>query len=289
MIVSCPSCSTRFVVDPAAIGAKGRRVRCANCGHVWHQTASAEDLAVSANAQRPAAAPEPKAAPNATDTAPQASPPPEAAASAPPPSPEPMPPGTNLPAMPGARRRGPVFVGWVLLVLVVGGVLTAGYVGRTQVVRLWPPAVQLYDQLGIPIDLQASNWGPAFEPGLETIIGTPTIIATGNDSTWVLPIEIGNTSEVVRRVPDLTGEILSADGAVLQSVDLDPPVDELQPGEVTTFEARFADYPGDTARFHLLPSDPDTGMDATEVPLHPSPDAPQQDVPQHDEAGETAG
>ena len=35
MIIRCFACSTRFRIDPAALGDSGRRVRCTNCGHVW--------------------------------------------------------------------------------------------------------------------------------------------------------------------------------------------------------------------------------------------------------------
>ena len=42
MIVRCPSCATRYLVDPSALGEAGRRVRCTRCGHVWHQTPAAE-------------------------------------------------------------------------------------------------------------------------------------------------------------------------------------------------------------------------------------------------------
>ena len=38
MIVRCSDCKTRYLVDPATLGETGRRVRCAQCGHVWHQT-----------------------------------------------------------------------------------------------------------------------------------------------------------------------------------------------------------------------------------------------------------
>jgi len=45
MIITCPSCTTRYIVEPQTIGADGRRVRCSNCGQVWLQTPVAETAA----------------------------------------------------------------------------------------------------------------------------------------------------------------------------------------------------------------------------------------------------
>lgn len=44
MIVTCPSCETRYRVDPDAIALRKGRVRCAACGHGWKADAEALTL-----------------------------------------------------------------------------------------------------------------------------------------------------------------------------------------------------------------------------------------------------
>src|SRR2546429_5721532 len=56
MILTCPSCETRYQVDEAAIDrAAGRQVRCANCGYLWHFAPSLEEHVPAPTAAGPAA------------------------------------------------------------------------------------------------------------------------------------------------------------------------------------------------------------------------------------------
>lgn len=73
MILSCPSCETKFRVKDDAIGAAGRKVKCRNCAHVWHampesaeapaKPAPAKAAAKPAPAPKPAPEPAPRPAP----------------------------------------------------------------------------------------------------------------------------------------------------------------------------------------------------------------------------------
>lgn len=47
MIISCPSCYTRYLVDPISIGHDGRDVRCAKCQHTWFQAPKASPATAS--------------------------------------------------------------------------------------------------------------------------------------------------------------------------------------------------------------------------------------------------
>lgn len=44
MILTCPSCGTQYAVKDGSIPNAGRKVRCAACGHSWHQEPEAAEL-----------------------------------------------------------------------------------------------------------------------------------------------------------------------------------------------------------------------------------------------------
>ena len=51
MILTCPACGTQYAVKDGAIPEGGRKVRCASCGHSWHQAAEASAEAEAEDTQ----------------------------------------------------------------------------------------------------------------------------------------------------------------------------------------------------------------------------------------------
>lgn len=57
MIITCPNCATQFTIPDSALGETGRKLKCAKCGHKWHQSPPA-------GAQPAPAEPEPAPTPD---------------------------------------------------------------------------------------------------------------------------------------------------------------------------------------------------------------------------------
>lgn len=135
MIVTCPSCNTRYHVDGATIGASGRTVRCVACGHTWHQHADEGETAT------PAA--------QASATYGAAAMPLDAVA----------PPlgrrekAVRRPSAPAARRPAGMVTWVVVFSLVLAGV-GAVVLQRSAIVRAWPPAEGLFAAIGLPASVE---------------------------------------------------------------------------------------------------------------------------------------
>lgn len=126
MILTCSSCSTRFLVDAAAIGPVGRQVRCARCQHSWYQEPAADLPRTLTGTPRP---------PTANAETPRRR--------------APLPRGGNLPVIQGRRRKALDIRGLAALLLFAIALTGAGYGFRERIARAWPPAADLYAMLGL--------------------------------------------------------------------------------------------------------------------------------------------
>jgi predicted Zn finger-like uncharacterized protein len=204
MIVTCPSCSTRYIVDPKALGASGRMVRCASCKHTWMQA-------------QPVDMPRPVDVDPAPDSV------------------RPIPPGSNLPAFTQPQRTGPAqAIGWLALLVVLFGGGVGLIVARNDVVALWPPAARLYDIVGLPLEAVGAGLELRNVSSARREDGPPVIVVEGT---------VANVSSKPREVPRLKAVVRSAAHQDLKNWTFTPGVLVLLPGETANFKAELADPP----------------------------------------------
>jgi predicted Zn finger-like uncharacterized protein len=211
MIVTCPECSTRYLVDPRNLGATGKMVRCASCAHTWYQTP-------------------PDDAPQRVDVPPLELA--EAAAV-----------GSNtglraegrvqLPAL-STPRRGSSVLGWLAYTLLMLVVIAAGaYLTRTQLVSRWPELAQYYEMLGVPVEnSQAGSFDfHNVTTTRDTENGLPALIIQG---------EVVNVSNVAKQVPKLKVTLLDNAKHELQSWSFTVSDDRMLPGASVAFRTSIA-------------------------------------------------
>jgi len=223
MLLTCPSCETRYQVDEAAIdSAAGRQVRCANCGYLWHFAPSLEEHppAQPVRAAGPALAPAAAAAGVLeTDAA-------SAVAS---------PLDLGSAAAPAIGRMGPGLRGLLQLgaVLVVAAIVIVPILARNAVVEMWPEASQLYDAVGVKTVASGTGLDIAVTP----LRGEGSFTVTG---------EITNTTSRAVRVPPLRVMLRDTTLREVASQAVDPPVETLAPGAIARFRTVF-EHPDITA------------------------------------------
>jgi predicted Zn finger-like uncharacterized protein len=221
MILTCPSCQSRYVVPDSAIGTTGRRVRCAGCRHSWFQEPSNAAPAPAPHrtaAPAPRQIPEPPAfaappyrAPERTQPAPA----PVRAEPTPPPPPLIEPPyGAHEESSFLRPRRNPAKY-WTIAAIVFAALMTAAVVA-IQYFGL----PQIGQRIGIPVQA-----GEALD-----IRGTAQRrrLESGNEMLEVSG-EITNLTESVQRVPQIRAELRDGQGQVVYSWSIAPPVREIQP------------------------------------------------------------
>ena len=220
MILTCPACATRYQTDEAKFPPDGRQVRCAKCGHVWHQPGPA--------AQAPP--PEEKPAPGIV-----------APASAPeiaPARPEPVPRAAR-PASPPKPRQPllpmlGVALGWIGLIAVVLLIGLSAVRYRQEITVIWPQSAGVYSSLGMNVNAHGIDFADV-DYHRESEDGQVVLAVTGR---------IVNKGSRELPVPQSVRVTLSdASKHELYHWNFTPGIQTLKAGQSSTFRTRLSNPP----------------------------------------------
>lgn len=233
MILTCPACQTRYQADAAKFPPQGRTVRCARCGHVWHELPPEPEPQPEPEPELEVfVAPPPPSQPvyerEEPETEQYVQPPerdeePQAEAE---PVPEPV-------AHSPWPRRILLSTGWLGLGAIVAVILVAAVLYRQDIVQVWPQSASLYSRFGMKVtaaglQIDDVRWQEELRGG--QVVGTVTGALT-NMSNRELP------------VPQIRVGLVDGDKRELYHWTFAPDVMTLGPGQSTHFVNRLSNPP----------------------------------------------
>jgi predicted Zn finger-like uncharacterized protein len=228
MILTCPSCDTRYQADAAKFPAAGRQVRCAKCGHVWHQPGPAAESEPAIAVPEPVVtADEPMPAP--ADTGIRSFAPRPAAVA------EDKPPRAWMPAL-------GVVAGWLGLIAVVLLIGWSAVRYRQEIAVVWPQSAGVYSTLGMNVNAHGIDFAQV-DYHRESQDGQIVLVVTGS---------IVNKGSRELPVPQSVRVTLSdASNHELYHWPFTPAAQTLKPGQSVVFRTQLSSPPAGARHLEL--------------------------------------
>ncbi|MGA7712871.1 MAG: DUF3426 domain-containing protein [Rhizomicrobium sp.] len=221
MILTCPECSTRYQADEAKFPPAGRDVRCAKCGHVWHQ----KPLGPETEASAFIAEPEPDVVSRSYEA-------PQSFVREPVVESE-----QEDPEAPESRSSWPgrlvLAAGWAGLVVLVLTVAWAATAYRQEVVAALPQSASFYAKIGMPTNAS----------GLQIDNQSYHVESQDNQDVLVVTGRIVNFSNRELPVPQIRVTLTDNDKRELYHWSFVPDVLTLRPGQANEFSTRLSSPP----------------------------------------------
>ena len=228
MILTCPSCGTRYQTAEAQFKPPGRNVRCAKCRHVWFQATPELEVPIEPEPVISPAEPEAPAAAAALNIGAQ-----------------PHTPHAVQEEEPRRRRsRGAALaqsVGWLALLVLLGAIGWATITYRETIASVWPPSASLYTLLGMPVNVRGiALTNISYKQEYEA--GQPVLSVTG---------KIVNVSNREQPVPEIRVVLMDDAKRELYHWTFDAGVPTLKPGAETPFTTRLSSPPADARNLNV--------------------------------------
>ncbi len=225
MILTCPNCATRYEADAAKFLPAGRKVRCAKCGHTWHQPAPAAEAApLETPPGHPLEAP-------VSEPAVAAAIGPEPAAGA----------GTGVGAPASSGWRLGALAGWAALIALVAVLAWGAIAFRQGIATVWPQTATVYSWVGLDVN----TVGLAFQDVSYRV--------TSEDDMQVLHIKgkVVNVTERTLDVPAIHAALTDEYRRELYDWNIQAGAKNLAPGKSAEFSARVPSPPSGTRHVDL--------------------------------------
>lgn len=250
MILTCPSCRTRYQAESERFAPSGRNVRCAKCGQVWFQPAPEPVAAVATPAPGfPTPPPIPPAqsagVPGGGFSDFSAS---DFDAGPAPVEEEPA----EAPVVAPRRWKSPPpaqIAGWAVLIFMIIGIGWSAVQYRQTIANLWPESTSLYAALGMPVNVRGMALvNIAYQQDFED--GQPVLSVTG---------KVVNISNHELPVPGLRVVLTDDAKRELYRWNFDVGVPTLKAGAESAFITRLSSPPPEARNLNITFADAGTG------------------------------